>query len=104
MSFDKEKPSAKTEINQTDQIRKSIAVPDMILAAILGVIVIVMFLQVFFRYALNNSLTWNEEITRFLFIWLVFLGTALNIRDKWNIGVDLLAGLLPKSYSLRLQL
>lgn len=104
MSIDKNNSPAGPEIDPTDEQRKSMPIPDMILAGILGVIVIVMFLQVFFRYALNNSLTWNEEIVRFLFIWLVFLGTAINIRDKWNIGVDVLADLLPKSYTKSTQL
>lgn len=72
---------------------------DKVLAFVMGLIVVIMFLQVFFRYALNNSLTWTEEITRFLFIWAVFLGTAINIRDRWNIGVDVVASLLPKSWA-----
>lgn len=79
--------------------KKSLRPADMILAAILGVIVIIMFAQVFFRYVLNNSLSWSEEIVRFLFIWLTFLGAALNIRDKWHIGVDFFITLLPKRWS-----
>lgn len=85
---------------QPDRLKKrSLSIADKVLVFILGLIVVIMFLQVFFRYALNNSLTWTEEITRFLFIWLVFLGTVINIRDRWNIGVDLLASLLPESYT-----
>jgi TRAP-type C4-dicarboxylate transport system permease small subunit len=78
--------------------------PDKALAFIMGLIAGETFLQIFFRYVLNNSLTWTEEITRFLFIWLVFLGTAINIRDRWNIGVDVLASVLPKSYRRHLPL
>lgn len=84
--------------------RTAPGIPDKLLAFIMGLIVVVTFLQVFFRYALNDSLTWSEEVTRFLFIWLVFLGTVVNIRDRWNIGVDLLASLLPKSYTRPLAL
>lgn len=69
---------------------------DTILAVLLGVIVIVMFAQVFFRYALNNSLSWSEEIVRFLFIWLTFFGAALNIRDQWHIRVDFFVNRLPE--------
>jgi TRAP-type C4-dicarboxylate transport system permease small subunit len=93
-------PEASAEKSES----KRFGLPDKAIVVILGMIVVVMFFQVFFRYALNNSLTWAEEITRFLFIWLVFLGTVINIRDKWNIGVDVLAGLLPNSFTRRLLL
>lgn len=71
---------------------------DIILAILLGTIVAVMFFQVFFRYILNNSLSWSEEVVRFLFIWLTFLGAALNIRDKWHISVDFFVNILPKKW------
>jgi len=64
--------------------------PELILSSILGIIVTIMFIQVVFRYLLNNSLSWSEEITRYLFVWLVFLGSALCIRDRLHIGVDFL--------------
>lgn len=100
MSVAKEKHLVKAKEKTTESIKeKSMALPDLILAGIMAAIVLIMFFQVFFRYVLNNSLTWSEEITRFLFIWVVFLGTALNIRDKWNIGVDVLVGILPRSFA-----
>lgn len=78
--------------------RQSLRPVDMILAALMGIIVAVMFAQVFFRYVLNNSLSWSEEIVRFVFIWVTFLGAALNIRDKLHIGVDFFISLLPESW------
>jgi TRAP-type C4-dicarboxylate transport system permease small subunit len=33
-------------------------------------------LQVFFRYALNSSLTWSEEVVQFMLLWVVMLGSA----------------------------
>jgi TRAP-type C4-dicarboxylate transport system permease small subunit len=38
-----------------------------------------MMLQVFCRYVLNASLSWSEELTRLLFVWLTFLGFGLGV-------------------------
>ena len=38
-----------------------------------------MLLQVFCRYVLNASLSWSEELTRLLFVWLTFLGFGLGV-------------------------
>lgn len=38
-----------------------------------------MLLQVFCRYVLNASLSWSEELTRLLFVWLTFLGFSLGV-------------------------
>ena len=75
--------------------KKRLFLTDGILGGILGLIVSIMITQVFFRYILNNSLIWSEEFVRFLFIWMTFLGAAINIRDKWHIGVDYLLSILP---------
>lgn len=45
--------------------------------AMLGIIVVVMGVQVFFRYVLNNSLIWAEELCRYLLVWISFLFLGL---------------------------
>jgi TRAP-type C4-dicarboxylate transport system permease small subunit len=47
------------------------------------------FLQVFFRYVLNYSLSWTEEIGRYSFVWLTFVGAALCVLNESHIGLDL---------------
>jgi len=68
---------------------------DKILAGVLGSIVIIMIVQVFFRYVLNHSIYWSEEIVRYLFIWFVFIGGAIILRDNDHIGIDYFIQQLP---------
>ncbi|KJS86088.1 MAG: hypothetical protein JM58_07430 [Peptococcaceae bacterium BICA1-8] len=54
------------------------------------------FLQVIFRYVLEYPLIWTEEIARFMFVWLTFLGSAAAVRTKNHIAMDLLVNKFPK--------
>jgi TRAP-type C4-dicarboxylate transport system permease small subunit len=45
-------------------------------------------LQVFFRYALNHSLFWSEEVGRMLLVWITFLGATVAYRRKAHVGID----------------
>lgn len=52
--------------------------------------VVIALVQVFFRYVLNDSLSWPEEMARFAFVWFVFLGAAMVTRRARHIVIDLL--------------
>jgi TRAP-type C4-dicarboxylate transport system permease small subunit len=58
-----------------------------------------MGLQVLMRYAFNNSLTWSEEVTRMLFVWVVFLGAAAILKRGSHMGLDMF-GWLPQRWRL----
>ncbi|WP_448384642.1 TRAP transporter small permease [Desulfosoma sp.] len=45
-------------------------------------------LQVFFRYGLNHSLFWSEEVGRILLVWITFLGATVAYRRKAHVGID----------------
>lgn len=57
--------------------------------------VVLIFMQVFTRYVLNNSLGWTEEASRYLFIWLIFMSIGISFVDKKHIGIDLVLDKLP---------
>lgn len=61
----------------------------------MAALIVVISLQVFFRYALNSPLAWPEEAGRYLFIWIVFLGIPEAYRDGKHLGMDLFVLRLP---------
>jgi len=54
------------------------------------VMLFIIFLQVIFRYVLHSSLTFSEELARYLFVWTVFMGSAVVARDNGHIVVGVL--------------
>jgi len=52
--------------------------------------------NVILRYVFNSGLTWSEEISRYLFVWLVFLGAVAALKEKMHLGVDFVVNALPK--------
>lgn len=53
-------------------------------------------LNVILRYVFNSGLTWSEEVSRYFFVWLVFLGAISALKDKMHLGVDLVVKALPQ--------
>lgn len=59
------------------------------------VIVCATMAQVIFRYVVLSPLPWSEELARYCFVWIVFLGGAIGLSRGAHLGVDLLVNLLP---------
>lgn len=57
---------------------------------------LIMGIQVFSRYILGASLSWTEEITRYLFIWSAFLSVSLCTKKCISIKIDQFIKLFPK--------
>ena len=68
------------------------------MGTIFSLIVILIFTQVLFRYIFNNSLNWTEELAKYLFVWMTFIGAAGAFKDHIHIGVDFFVDLLPSRY------
>ena len=64
---------------------------------LLAIMVSNVTLGVFFRYVLNNSLSWTEEVTRYLMIWFAYIGMALAFRDESHVNVNAIVDLFPLS-------
>jgi TRAP-type C4-dicarboxylate transport system permease small subunit len=53
------------------------------------------FAQVILRYGFGQPLTWSEEVSRYLFVWVVFLGGGVAARYRGHIVLDFLVSVLP---------
>ena len=62
---------------------------DTLVVGVFWALSLVVFLQFFTRYVLNNSLGWTEEIARFLLIAVTFLGAIMAVRRESHIAVEL---------------
>ena len=61
-----------------------------ILLVLLVVMSVVIVLQVFMRYVMENSLTWSEELARFCFVWLIYIGISYGVKKAKHIRVEAL--------------
>ncbi len=68
---------------------------DIVLIFCLGIMGIVLFSQVVFRYFFSIPLMWNEELSRYLQIWIAFLGIGYGIRNNSHISMTLFVKKLP---------
>lgn len=59
---------------------------------------IIIFIQVIARYVFGNSLTWSEELARYLFIWLVYFSVSFTARREKHIRIDAAINLYPKPF------
>ena len=51
---------------------------------------LIIFVQVIMRSVFNSSLTWSEELTRYIFIWQIWMGVSIAQKDKAHIKVEIL--------------
>ena len=64
--------------------------------AILAAMAAMVFANVALRFLTDNSILWVEEVSRYLMIWLTFLGAGLVLRYGGHVGIDSLQGALPR--------
>lgn len=69
---------------------------DWICLAMFWAMALLVFLQFFSRYVLNDSYAWTEELAVYCLIGVVFLGSAMCVRACRHIQVDFLYRYLPK--------
>lgn len=61
---------------------------EFILASLLFSMVIMVATNVVLRYGFNSGLNLSEEMSRYFFVWLTFVGAVLAFKDHGHIGVE----------------
>lgn len=61
----------------------------------LGLMVIMVFGNVVLRYGFNSGIMISEELSRWLFVWMTFLGALVALRNHAHLGTDALVSRLP---------
>lgn len=66
----------------------------MLMAASLALMVVLVFTNVVMRYALNSGITVSEELSRWLFVWVTFMGAIVAMHEGSHLGTDMLVSRL----------
>ena len=66
-------------------------------SATLVVVLIVITAQIVFRYVLTSPLIWSEEFSRYLYVWIAWIGCAFCTGTRSNITVPIFFDNLPKT-------
>jgi TRAP-type C4-dicarboxylate transport system permease small subunit len=66
-----------------------------VMVVFLAAMVIMVFGNVVLRYAFNSGITVSEELSRWLFVWMTFLGALIALRTHHHLGTDTVVSRLP---------
>ncbi len=69
---------------------------NLICQVFIGAIVAIIFYSVVMRYVFLHPPPWAEELSRFIFLWIIMLGAVLVTREQSHIEFTFLVDLLPK--------
>ena len=86
------RPLLSNTVKIVDRVTTISAVIGGVLIAVMTAIVSI---AVITRYVLSQPIGWSEEVSIYLMIWAIFLGTAYTLKQDAHIGVDLLMNRLP---------
>ena len=72
---------------------------EVIVIILLGTMTFLVGLQVIMRYVMQDSLSWSEELARYVFIWMVNIGISYGVKKNRHISIDFLNTILPEKKS-----
>ena len=63
---------------------------------LITVMTLLIFVQVIMRYVFQASLSWSEELARYIFIWLIYISISQGAQIMKHIKIEAALGLYPK--------
>lgn len=72
------------------------AVLKVLMVIALAIMVVLVFGNVVLRYGFNEGITVSEEVSRWLFLWMTFLGAVIALKEHAHLGTDMLVSRLPR--------
>jgi TRAP-type C4-dicarboxylate transport system permease small subunit len=70
-------------------------VEECVLMVCFSTIAVALLMQIIFRYALNSPLIWTEELSRYLLVWITFLGINYALRRNKHIRMEYFFNMMP---------
>lgn len=77
-----------SDMPESSITRQKITLFDGLLVFHFSLILLIMSVAIFFRYVINQSLSWSDEAVRYLFVWFTLLGSSAVLRDRTHIRVE----------------
>ncbi len=77
------------------KLEKPVDILESATAALIALSVLLIALQIIFRYALGKPLTWTEQLARYVFIWVCMLGVPVAVYKGATFSFDLVVKVLP---------
>ena len=68
------------------------------------VMIITAFAQVIFRFVIQMSLDWSEELARYAFLWCMFISAGMAVKHRSHIKVEFIMEMLPKKVRFGLEI
>jgi C4-dicarboxylate transporter DctQ subunit len=72
-------------------------IEETLIAGFLGLMTLLTFTNVVFRYVLNDNILWALELTVFMFAWMILVGASYGVKRHFHIGVDVVINMAPQS-------
>ena len=60
--------------------------------------VALVFTQVVMRYVFSNSLSWSEELARYLFLWQIWVGASYAVKERRHLRIEVVQELLKDDF------
>lgn len=65
--------------------------------ATMALMTLLVFVQVIMRYVFSSSLSWSEELARFIFLWVSWVGASYAVKERTHFRVEMFANLFRNS-------